>query len=235
MQAPVHVYFYPYIPRPPPPPSQPGYGFSAVHRTLTHNGLPGLISRTRGRHEPQSGVPVFMAASAARSWLAECKDSQQVADGIQHYAPLLRVQGWTLLIADCGRRGGMHSCSALSAFRSIPVLYLSHPSCDRHPNSTCHVWLHPPLQSTKRRKQFLKQSPTRTYGTTRPSSGHWALAASGKRQWHSCSTLSSWHPLSGHCGPTRSLTQLPLPPVHVGTCWMLHWSCLQRCRPQVCC
>jgi hypothetical protein len=143
MQAPFHVYYYHCFPKPPPPPTEPVRGLGAVQSTLTQNGLPGLFPGARGPQEPPSELPVNLVVSTARSWLAGCKEPQQVAAGLQHYAPLLRVQGWTLLIADCGKRGGAHSCGCPSASRPTPDLYLSHPIIDRHPNSACHVWLHP--------------------------------------------------------------------------------------------
>ncbi|WIA19290.1 hypothetical protein OEZ85_003925 [Tetradesmus obliquus] len=79
-----------------------------------------------------------MAASAARSWLAECKDSQQVADGIQHYAPLLRVQGWTLLIADCGRRGEYQKAQAI--FEAVPYKNVWHYSAIIGALGACGKW-----------------------------------------------------------------------------------------------
>ncbi|WIA39551.1 hypothetical protein OEZ86_005639 [Tetradesmus obliquus] len=79
-----------------------------------------------------------MAASAARSWLAECKDSQQVADGIQHYAPLLRVQGWTLLIADCGKRGEYQKAQAV--FDAVPYKNVWHYSAIIGALGACGKW-----------------------------------------------------------------------------------------------
>eukprot|EP00882_Tetradesmus_deserticola_P015392 GHRQ01016399.1.p1 GENE.GHRQ01016399.1~~GHRQ01016399.1.p1 ORF type:complete len:107 (-),score=4.41 GHRQ01016399.1:1195-1515(-) len=106
MQAPIHFYFYSCYPTPPPPPPQPEFGSGALHGTT-----PGLAWLPPNPQEPKLDVPVNRVIVAARSWLAGCQDGVEIAAGVQQYAPLLRVQGWTLLIADCGKRGGVYSCA----------------------------------------------------------------------------------------------------------------------------
>jgi hypothetical protein len=138
MQAPVQFYHFQCFLGPPPSPPQPGYRSSALYGKLTHNGHPGMFQGPRGPHEQLRDVPVNMIASTARIWLAGCQDPHQVAAGIHQYAPLLRVQGWTLLISDCGKRGGESSRGVYSACstdsRPVPV-----PFIDRHSDSlvTC--------------------------------------------------------------------------------------------------
>jgi hypothetical protein len=139
MQTPVQFYYYQCYPGPQPSPPPFGYRLSAPYGTLTHNGLPGVFSGARSSHEQLSDDSVNMVASKARSWLANCQEPHQVAAGIQQFAPLLRDQGWTLLIADCGKRGGKLSLGGYSACsadaRPVPVPFI----IDRHPDSlvTC--------------------------------------------------------------------------------------------------
>ncbi|KAF6258432.1 hypothetical protein COO60DRAFT_1120221 [Scenedesmus sp. NREL 46B-D3] len=136
MQAPVQLYYYQCFPRPPPPPSQPEHGL-AMHGT-THNGLPGLSLLPIHSQQPKSAIPVDRVIVSARSWLARCQEGLQVAAGIQQYAPLLRVQGWTLLIADCGKRG--EADKAREVFRAVPQKNVWHHSAFIGALGACGQW-----------------------------------------------------------------------------------------------
>lgn len=55
-----------------------------------------------------SDIPVFAVISACKAAVAQSASAFQLQQVLQSFSHSIREQGWTVLIAECGKRGGMH-------------------------------------------------------------------------------------------------------------------------------
>lgn len=52
-------------------------------------------------------IPVFAVIGACKAAVAQCESSHELQLVLKSYSGSIREQGWTVLITECGKRGGM--------------------------------------------------------------------------------------------------------------------------------
>lgn len=63
-----------------------------------------LFKRRPATYTPD--IPVFAVISACKAALAQSQEPFEVQLVLESYSQNIREQGWTVLITDCGKRGG---------------------------------------------------------------------------------------------------------------------------------